>query len=119
LACADRELTGHRWHPSHTSEQHDYIGRRRVLFCTERDAHLGELTAQRLPPRPPGHPARQGHDTHVRRVQLPVGIHSDGGAERHGQPQDATSVITVGYSSGPAPREGERRNKGAGREESR
>ena len=95
LACADRELTGHRWHPSHGSDEHEYTGRRRVLFCNERDAHLGELTVHRLPPRPPGHPARQGHDNQVRRVQLPVGIHSDG-AERHGQPQDATSGITVG-----------------------
>ena len=66
LARADHELTGHHWHPTHTADQHEYIGRRRILFCDERDAHLGQPHARRLPPYPPGHPARRGHDAEVR-----------------------------------------------------
>ena len=73
LACADHELTGHHWHPTHTVDQHKYIGRRHILFCNERDAHLGNCHARRLPPYPPGHPARRGHDAEVRGVRLPGG----------------------------------------------
>jgi hypothetical protein len=71
LARADRELSGHRWHPSRPADEHEYIGRRRILFCNERDAHLGQCTARRLPPCPPGHPARHGHDAEIRGVRLP------------------------------------------------
>jgi hypothetical protein len=71
LARADRELTGHRWHPSRPATEHEYVGRRRILFCNERDAHQGDCTARRLPPYPPGHPARRSHDAEVRGVRLP------------------------------------------------
>jgi Replication-relaxation len=71
LARADQELTGHRWHPSRPADQHEYIGRRRILFCNERDAHLGRSTARRLPPYPPGHTGRRGHDSLQRAVRLP------------------------------------------------
>ena len=71
VACADGELTAHLWHPSSTVDQHEYVGRRRILFCNERDAHVGQLYARRLPPYPPGHPARRGHDAEVRGVRLP------------------------------------------------
>jgi hypothetical protein len=73
LSRADRELTGHHWHPTHTPDQHKYIGRRHILFCNERDAHHGRCQARRLPPYPPGHPARRGHDADVRGVRLPDG----------------------------------------------
>jgi hypothetical protein len=71
LACADRELTAHLWHPSRPAEQHQYVGRRRMLFCDERDVHLGAAEARRLPPYPPGHPARRGDRAEVRGVRLP------------------------------------------------
>jgi hypothetical protein len=58
LARADRELTGHRWHPLRPADQHEYTGRRRILFGNERDAHQGhgreaEVRGVRLP-RPAG-----------------------------------------------------------------
>jgi hypothetical protein len=71
LTRADRELTGHRWHPSRPTDEHEYIGRRRILFCNEADAHLGDCTARRLPPYPPGHPGRRTQEAEVRRVRLP------------------------------------------------
>jgi hypothetical protein len=71
LARADQELTGHHWHPTNTSDQHHYVGRRHILFCRERDAHLGQPEARRLPPYPPGHPARRGRGAEVRGVRLP------------------------------------------------
>jgi hypothetical protein len=67
LSAADPELTGHRWHPSAPPEQHDHVGRRRILFAVERDAHDGVLEAWRLPAYPPGHPARRPE---VRRVAI-------------------------------------------------
>jgi hypothetical protein len=67
LAAADHELTGHHWHPSAAPERHDYVGRRRLLFALEHDAHVGTLDAWQLPPFPPRHPAR---DPAVRRVRL-------------------------------------------------
>jgi Replication-relaxation len=71
LARADREVTGHRWHPSRPANEHEYIGRRRILFCNEGDAHVGHCQARRLPPYPPGHPSRRSHKAEVRRVRLP------------------------------------------------
>jgi len=59
LSAADRELTGHRWHPSAAPAQHEHIGRRRILFTIERDAHDGVLEAWRLPAFPPGHSVRR------------------------------------------------------------
>jgi hypothetical protein len=73
LACADTELTAHLWHPSSTVDQPEHVGRRRILFCDERDAHLGRSLARRLAPYPPGHPARKGRDAEVRGVRLPGG----------------------------------------------
>jgi hypothetical protein len=70
LACADHEVTGHHWHPTRTPE---YIGRRHILFCSERDTHLGHCQARRVPLYPPGHPARRGQDAEVRGVRLPGG----------------------------------------------
>jgi Replication-relaxation len=71
LTRADQELTGHRWHPSHPTEEHQYVGRRRILFCNERDIHHRQPEARRLPPYPPGHPARNRSDAEIRAVRLP------------------------------------------------
>lgn len=72
LAAADRELTGHRWHPSRPPSDHDHVGRRRVLFACEPDLHMGRVEARRLPPWPPNHPARRGCEADVRGVNLPL-----------------------------------------------
>jgi hypothetical protein len=69
LAAADRELTGHRWHPSAGPDRFDYAGRRGILFALEHDAHDGRADAWRLPPFPAGHPVR---DLSVRRQPLAV-----------------------------------------------
>ena len=53
--------------PARRPERHDYVGRRRILFALEHDAHDGVLEAWRLPAFPPGHPARTAE---VRRVAL-------------------------------------------------
>jgi Replication-relaxation len=71
LAAADRDLTGHLWHPSLRQSETHYIGRRRILFACEADAHTGVLEARRVPGYPPGHPARHGRLAQVRRVRLP------------------------------------------------
>ena len=79
LAAADRELLGHRWHPDIDPEDHEYVGRQRILFASEIDAHTGLLSAQRLPAFPPNHRARRAG---VRRVRLgPIA----GGSTRGGQ----------------------------------
>jgi hypothetical protein len=67
LEAADRELTGHRWHPDVVPERHEYAGRQRILFTTEIDVHAGRLDAWRLPVFPDGHRAR---DAGVRRVHI-------------------------------------------------
>jgi Replication-relaxation len=67
VTAADYELTGHLWHPSAGPEHHDYVGRRRLLFALEHDAHAAMLEAWQLPRFPPGHPDR---DPEVRRVRL-------------------------------------------------
>jgi hypothetical protein len=58
LTVADQELTGRLSRPGAPPDEDEYVGRRRVLFVTERDAHDGSLDALRLPARPPGHPSR-------------------------------------------------------------
>jgi hypothetical protein len=68
MSVADRELTGHRWHPSLDPDDYEYVGRRHVLFAFEADAHRGSTDVWRLPAFPAGHPTRS---TNVRRVQLP------------------------------------------------
>jgi hypothetical protein len=90
LTRADRELTGHRWHPSCPAHQHEYIGRRRILFCNERDIHLGYGQARRLPPYPPGHPARHGREAEIRHVRLPGPVTGDdAGLMRRGEKPSA------------------------------
>lgn len=64
--AADRELRCHRWHPDVPVEEHDYVGRRRVLFAAERDAHEDRPLALRVPAFPPSHPLRQGQPRPVR-----------------------------------------------------
>jgi hypothetical protein len=67
VTTADHELTGHRWHPNAAPEHDEYVGRTRILFALEQDAHKGRLEAWQLPAFPPGHPAR---DVAVRRIRL-------------------------------------------------
>ncbi|MBA3263127.1 MAG: hypothetical protein H0T69_11815, partial [Thermoleophilaceae bacterium] len=71
LAAADRDLTGHRWHPSAGPSERHYVGRRRILFACEADAHSGVLEARRVPGYPPGHPDRRGPLGETRAVRLP------------------------------------------------
>jgi hypothetical protein len=59
LAAADRQLTGHRWHPDVSPDRYEYVARRRVLIATEMDAHAGVLEARRAPTFPPGHELRR------------------------------------------------------------
>lgn len=68
LYAADRELTGHRWHPSAPPDRIEYIGRHRILFASEPEVHAGIAEAWRLPALPPGHPEREAI---VDRVLLP------------------------------------------------
>lgn len=70
MAVADRELTGHRWHPSVPPDDYEYVGRKHCLFAIEHDAHRGSLVAWRLPAYARDHPER---DANVRKVQLPCG----------------------------------------------
>jgi len=70
MSVADRELTGHRWHPSLDRDDYEYVGRRHILFAVEEDAHRGSTDVWRLPAFPVGHPTRS---TNVRRAQLPGG----------------------------------------------
>jgi Replication-relaxation len=71
LNAADRELTGQLWHPSSTPDEHAYIGRQRVLFACELDAHIGRLEARRVPTVPPDDARGWGRDADVRGVRLP------------------------------------------------
>jgi Replication-relaxation len=80
LAAADRDLTGHLWHPATQLSENHYLGRRRILFACEADVHAGILEARRVPGYPPSHPDRRGPRAEVRRVRLP-------GPKRGGQPQ--------------------------------
>ena len=69
MAAADRELTGHRWHPSADPDDYQYVGRKHCLFAIEQDAHRGSCDAWRLPAYPRDHPTRTAN---VRRVRLPA-----------------------------------------------
>jgi hypothetical protein len=71
LDVADRELTGHLWHPTDGLGGHEYVGRDHVLFSTERDIHAGAPTAFRVPGVPRDHPGR-GSDNATRGVRLPA-----------------------------------------------
>ena len=66
VEAADRQLTGHRWHPDVSPDRYEYVGRQRMLFATEIDAHAGTLEARRLAPVPQGHRARDGGARRVR-----------------------------------------------------
>lgn len=68
LEGADGQLTGHRW--SADSSYAEYLGRDRILFVSEPDAHAGNLEARRVPEVPEGHSERRDH---VRRVTLSAG----------------------------------------------
>lgn len=72
VAAADRQLTGHRWHPDVSPERYEYVGRERILFATEIDAHSGTLEARRAPAFPIGHPTRR---TAARRVAITAHNH--------------------------------------------
>jgi hypothetical protein len=72
LDAADHEVTGYRWQPNMRPDEHQYVGRRRILFATELDMHAGEIEALRLPPYPPRHPSRSVQSHQVRRVKLPT-----------------------------------------------
>jgi Replication-relaxation len=69
MSVADRELTGHRWHPSLDRDDYEYVGRRHVLFAVEEDAHCGRTDVWRLPTFPVGHASRAPA---VRRARLPA-----------------------------------------------
>jgi hypothetical protein len=71
LAAADRDLTGHLWHPAAEHSEQHYPGRRHILFACETDVHSGAFEARRVPGYPPGHPARRGPLAEARRVRLP------------------------------------------------
>ena len=71
LAAADRDLTGHLWHPAVAPSEKQYPGRRRILFACEADVHAGILEALRVPGYPPRHPGRRGALAETRRVRLP------------------------------------------------
>lgn len=59
LDAADRQLSGHRWHPDVSPERYEYVGRQRMLFATEIDAHALALEARRVPAFPRGHASRR------------------------------------------------------------
>lgn len=71
LAAADRELTGHAWHPSASTDQHAFVGRRRILFASEPDVHAGTLEARRVAHLPRGHTQRRHELDATGRVRLP------------------------------------------------
>jgi hypothetical protein len=67
LTAADHELTGHHWRPTADLDEQDYLGRRRLVFALEHDAHAGVLEAWQLPGLPPTYRARRSA---VRRIPL-------------------------------------------------
>jgi hypothetical protein len=69
LDAADRQLTGHRWHPDVSPERYEYIGRQRVFIATEVGAHARVLEARRVPAFPIGHESRNDG---IRRVRIAV-----------------------------------------------
>ena len=82
LEVADRELTGHLWHPSDAPDAQPHPGRDQMLFATELDMHAGEPIAWRVPAFPAGHPER-GSSAVRRGVRLPGAARaSDEAAER-------------------------------------
>ncbi len=72
LSAADREFTGHHWHPSRPSESHDHVGRTHVVFAVESSLHSGDARAARVPRYPGDHPSRDPAAL-PRAVKLPGG----------------------------------------------
>jgi hypothetical protein len=70
ITAAEHELTGYRWHAT-APDQHQYLGRQRVLFATEIDIHQGRLEARRLAPNPPAETNSVRSQNEIRRVKLP------------------------------------------------
>jgi hypothetical protein len=97
LAAADRDLTGHLWHPSAGPSEQHYPGRRRILFACEADAHAGIPEARRVPAYPPAHPSRRGKLAETRRVRLPRPDHRESTAA--GIPKDAPEHGLAGTGS--------------------
>jgi hypothetical protein len=81
LSAADRELTGHLWHPNVGWERCEYVGRRRLVFAIEPDMHSGLARAWRVP-RFPRSRYYEGEDDRSERaarcVRLPGHGESDG-----------------------------------------
>ena len=72
VEAADYELTGHQMPPSGSWDRAVYVGRRRIVFAVEHDAHAGGLDAWRLPAFPPDHPRRESLLQRVRLCRLPT-----------------------------------------------
>lgn len=70
LDAADRQLTGHRWHPDVSPDRYEYIRRQRILFATEIDAHARRRKALRLPVVPDGADRREDA---IHRVRIAPG----------------------------------------------
>ena len=77
--AADRQLRGHRWHPDVSPDRYEYVGRQRILFVTEVDAHAEVLEARRVPTFPAGHESRREG---TRRVRIAVAAESGATATR-------------------------------------
>lgn len=82
LDAADRQLTGHRWHPDVSPDRYEYVGRQRLLIATEVDAHAGVLEARRVPVFPPRHPSRRDG---VRRVRIALAVAGSSQAPSEGR----------------------------------
>ena len=83
LDAADRQLLGHRWHPDVSPDRYEYVGRQRILFATEIDAHARVVEARRVPTFPAGHQWRREG---TRRVRIAVAAESPATATR-GRPR--------------------------------
>ena len=71
LDVADRELTGHLWHPGSDTGS-EYPGRDHILFAVQGDAHAGRVAAARVSAAPRG--VREAGDLRGNRaVRLPGG----------------------------------------------
>jgi hypothetical protein len=71
LQTADRELSGHLWHPSDPVDEQVYDGRDHMLFATEVEMHSAIAQAWRVAKFPPHHRYRAVEATH-RGVALPA-----------------------------------------------
>ncbi len=102
IAAADRELTGHRWHPDVGPERYQYVGRQRMLFASELDAHNGRLEARRLSTFPKGHRARSEV---IRRVRIAPARAAVPAAPDHHAPQARPTQASGHTGAGEAPLE--------------